>query len=200
MSHTDMSITRALVELKTLDKRLQKLTQEAFFVGVKGELRKRDERIKKAQADYDKIRDLRNRRHKIKSAIVVSNATTKVTICGQTMSKAEAIEMKSSIKHDKALLSQLRRQFSDAQKQLETENQRVQRVLENSLASKTSDEGLNVEEYSRQYMKMNGIEMDDPIKVQEKIEKLDKFITDFEGEVDFILSESNAVTTIRIDE
>jgi len=195
-----MSITRALVELKTLDSRIQKLTQQAVFVGIKGELRKRKDEVGKAASNYDKLRDLRKRRHRLKSAIVLSNATCQIEICGEKMSKAEAIEMKSSIKNDKSLLSVLRRQYGDAQAQMERENERVKRVLESSLSQKTDDKGLDVEIYSKSFMKMNGVSIDDPIKIQDKIAELDAYITEFESQVDFVLSESNAVTKISIQE
>lgn len=197
---TEMSITRALVELKTLDSRIQKLTQQAVFVGIKGELRKRKDEVGKAASNYDKLRDLRKRRHRLKSAIVLSNATCQIEICGEKMSKAEAIEMKSSIKNDKSLLSVLRRQYGDAQAQMERENERVKRVLESSLSQKTDDKGLDVEIYSKSFMKMNGVSIDDPIKIQDKIAELDAYITEFESQVDFVLSESNAVTKISIQE
>lgn len=195
-----MSITRALVELKTLDKRIQKLIGETVFISIKGELRKPDTRASNAQSSYDKVRDLMNRRIKLKSAIVSSNANTKIRVCNIDMTVAEAIEMKSSINNYKTLLASMKRQYGESVAMVENENQRARNTLENSLTRNKSDSTteLNVGEYSRQYMSIHGVELYDPIKLNEKIESLEKFITEFETEVDFILSEKNATTTIVI--
>jgi hypothetical protein len=205
-----MSITRALVELKTLDKRIQKLIGETVFISIKGELRKPDTRATNAQSNYDKVRDLMNRRIKLKSSIVSSNANTKIRVCNIDMTVAEAIEMKSSINNYKTLLASMKRQYGDSVTLVESENQRSRNTLENSLtrvksgfdtSSNTqvgSGTDINVGEYSRQYMSIHGVELFDPIKLNEKIESLEKFITEFETEVDFILSEKNATTIITI--
>lgn len=204
-----MSITRALVELKTLDKRIQKLIGETVFISIKGELRKPDTRASSSQSNYDKVRDLMNRRIKLKSAIVSSNATTKIRVCSMDLTVAEAIEMKSSINNYKTLLSTMKRQYGDAVNSIEVENQRARNTLENSLTRTRADQGsnganssggsdINVGEYSKQYMTIHGVELYDPIKLSEKIESLEKFITEFESEVDFVLSEKNATTQISI--
>jgi hypothetical protein len=206
-STNTMSITRALVELKTLDKRIQKLISESVFISIKGELRKPDTRASSAQSNYDRVRDLMNRRIKLKSAIVSSNANTKIRVCSMDMTVAEAIEMKSSINNYKTLLSSMKRQYGDAVTSVEVENQRARSTLENSLTrtrttsvDQTNNNGseINVGEYSRQYMSIHGVELFDPIKLSEKVESLEKFITEFESEVDFVLSEKNATTQISI--
>lgn len=199
---TTMTITRALVELKTLDKRIQKAIDESVFVSLHGELRKPDERALKAQNYYDKVRDLMERRVRLKSAIVSSNATTQVRVCGMDLTVAEAIELKSSIKNYKSLLSRMRAQYGDAVRTMEHENERARRNLEGSLSRNTSDDKdkdrMNVADYSKQYMTIHGVSLFDPLKIQGKVEDLDKFITEFQDEVDFLLSEKNATTTIEL--
>jgi len=187
------------VELKTLDKRIQKTITESVFCSISGELRQPDQRAVKAQSHYDQSRDLMSRRVKLKSAIVTSNANTKIRVCGMDLTVAEAIELKSSIKNYKSLLSQMRRQYGDSVNSIERENARARTTLENSLSRSNEDKDkINVAEYSRQYMKVHGVKLFDPIKVQDKIEELDKFVTEFESEVDFVLSERNATTLIEI--
>jgi len=199
-----ITITRALVELKTIDKRILKKIDEGLFISICGELRKPDTRATHAQSNYDSIRDLLERRVNIKSSIVISNATSKVRICEREMTVAEAIELKSSIKNYKVLLEQMRRQYGEAVQNVEHLNNRARSVLENSIspASDSQKEGIsdpqNMAEYSKQYMKVNGVELFDPIALNDKIALIDKFITDFENEVDFILSERNATTFIEI--
>lgn len=201
----DMTITRALVELKTLDKRIQKSIDESVFCSIQGELRKPDPKTTNAQSNYDKIRDLMNRRIKIKSAIVSSNASTRIKVCGMDMSVAEAIELKSSIKNYKTLLMRMKQQYGDSTLRVEQENQRTRTNLENSLSkidngnsNGNSSERLNVGDYSKSYMKIHGVEVYDPIKIEEKITSLEKFINDYESEVDFVLSEKNATTKLSL--
>ena len=194
-----LTVTKALVDLKTLDKRIQKLISESVFVSLKGELRKSDIKISKAQSNYDKIRDLLTMRVKLKSALVISNATTRVKVADMDMTVAEAIELKSSIKNYKTLLGKLRDQFGACNQQMEHDNQRVRQSLESTL-KKTEDtkEQMISLDYIRSHMKIHGVEMDDPIDAQKKMDELETFITNFEDSVDVVLSVTNATTQIEI--
>ena len=101
MSTTEtMTIHRALVELKTIDKRIGKAIGEAnFCMSAKMNAKKllgqpTEEFTAKAVSAYDKISELIHRRNAIKMAIPVSNATTKIQVGDKTMTVAEAIVMK----------------------------------------------------------------------------------------------------------
>ena len=87
MSTTEtMTIHRALVELKTIDKRIGQAIGEAnFCMSAKMNAKKllgqpTEEFTAKAVSAYAKISDLIHRRNAIKMAIPVSNATTTITI------------------------------------------------------------------------------------------------------------------------
>ena len=195
-----ITLTRALTELKTLDKRIQKTISESQFCSVQGQLRKPETKALSAQSNYDKIRDLMSRRLALKSAIVTSNANTKIRVCGMDLTVAEAIELKSSIKNYKSLLNTMQTQYGYVSEYMERENSKVRSNLENSLGNNNSDNNNmdNVADYSKNYMKVHGLEIYDPLKLSEKVEDLGNFITEFEDEVDFVLSEKNATTTISI--
>lgn len=193
-----ISITRALVELKTLDSRIQKKIDTSVFVSYKGQFHQPVEGMKDAAANFQSISDLIERRKNIKSAIVTSNATTKVTICGTEMSVAEAIETKSSIKHKKTLLAVLKSQYGNAVANVEAVNAKVRKDIEHK-SSRDGDkekQQMSLEEFSKTYVSLHGVELFDPIKVSQKIEQLEQFITQFEQEVDYVLSEKNATTLI----
>ena len=206
---TEMTVTRAMTKLKTLDKQIQKAIEEAKFVSVKGELAKPEEGSQFAVSQFQSIEDLIALRRKIKSAITSSNAITKVTINGQVYSIAEAIEEKKSIKHKKSLHSKLKQQYSEAVGTVEAHNERMRSNLEretqrhernerdDSNGSKASKQEFSAE-YNRSYMKMHGLELYDPLQARKKIEELDAYITMFNEEVDQVLSESNAITKISI--
>lgn len=195
-----ISITRALVELKTLDKRIQKAIDTSVFVSYKGQFYQPAEAAKDAAAAYQSINDLIERRKKIKSAIIKSNANTMVKICGMEMTVAEAIETKSSIKHKKNLLAVMKNQFGTATTNVEHINSKVRKDLENKSTRDADKEKqqMTLEEFSKTYVSLHGVELYDPIKVSQKIEQLENYITQFEQEVDYIMSEKNAVTMIDI--
>lgn len=197
---SQISITRALVELKTLDKRIQKQIDSSVFVSFKGQFYQPADGIKDAASNFQSVNDLIERRKKIKSAIIKSNATTNVNICGQSMSVAELIETKSSIKHKKNLLAVLKTQYGNAVNTVETINARVRKELENK-STRDNDKDkqqMSLEEFSKMYISLHGVEVFDPIKISQKIEQLEQFIVQFEQEVDYVMSEKNAVTLITV--
>ena len=198
-NQNQITLVRALSKLKTLDKQIQSLIQGSVFVSVSGELRPVAVEAKKSKPKYQQINDLVEYRRKLKSAIITSNATTQIEICGKAMTVAEAIEEKQSIKHKKLLLSTLKRQYSDALFQVENHNNRIRANLERETRITSEDKKTETsEEYQRGYMKLHKIGLYDPIAISSQIDNLDKYIRDFECEVDHVLSESNAITKISV--
>jgi molybdopterin synthase catalytic subunit len=61
-----------------------------------------------SKADYQSINDLITRRNRLKSAIILSNATTKVKIGDTVLTVAEVIERKQSLKYYKTLFDKLK--------------------------------------------------------------------------------------------
>ena len=198
---SSITITRALTELKTLDKRIQKAIDSGSFVSYQGQFYKPDEQTKNAQSNYQKIMDLLERRKQIKSLIVMSNAVTKVTICGKDMTIAEAIETKSSIKHLENLLSRLKAQHAQATRTIESLNEKVRRDIESKskMTNDKDDSKVDLTEFSSTYMKLHGTTIFDPLKISSKIEDIENYVTGFKSEVDFILTEKNSTTHIDVD-
>lgn len=196
-----ITITRALTELKTLDKRIQKAIDSGTFVSYQGQFYKPSEASKTAQATYQSIMDLLERRKKIKSSIVMSNAVTKVTICGKEMVIAEAIETKSSIKHLENLLNRLKAQHAQENRTVESINEKVRRDLESKtkMTAEKEENKIDLNEFSSTYVKMHGCSLYDPLKITSKIEELEDYITKFKSEVDFVLTEKNSTTYINVD-
>lgn len=196
---TTITITRALTELKTLDKRIAKAIDSGTFVSYEGQFHKPSEQSKSAKASYQSITDLLERRKKIKSLIVMSNAQTEVTVCGKIMTIAEAIETKSSIRHLENLMNRLKYQYADATKSVEHINDKVRRDLENKTELKgEKDSNIDIIEFSNKYMDMHGVKLYDPINIQSKIKGLEDYITNFNSEIDFVLTEKNSTTFIKV--
>ena len=101
MTTEKMSIHQALVELKTLDKRIESAIREGEWVvankhsnGKIGGVDLKDF-VEDVKARHQKVTSLIARAEAIKRAVVNSNAVTNVTIAGKEYTVAEAIEMKN---------------------------------------------------------------------------------------------------------
>lgn len=206
----ELSIHRALSELKVLDKRIQKAYQKNFITmqigsSVPDTYSSVEEFETEAKASLDQVTQLIKNRNEIKAAIVKSNAETEVVIAGQKMTVAEAIDRRDSgIEYDKNLLSVLKHQLSKMVVSLERENQNFEDRLEKRLASDINpkDKGATkeIEVLTESYTKRYKPTMLDPISIREKIKELEEKVESFELEVDFTLSESNANTKIQIED
>lgn len=187
-----MTVTEGLVELKTLDKRISKARENVWVTCGK---KKSDEvqGVKKAdieqtiKANYESILDLMENRAKIKSAIVKSNAETELTVGGERMTVAEAIERKTSIEYDKALLSRLATQYEVAKTQIDTQNHALEGSIERMTQrlSESDKQNLATEQkaLAEAYMKDNEWGFVDPLDISTKIKDLDEKIDNFEDEL-----------------
>lgn len=200
MSSDPITITRALVELKTLTQRIEKALASSVFISysVRGE-----EKGTVTKDKLQRINDLIDYRNRLKRAIVQSNAQTMVTINKEEYTVAEAIERKSSIDFEKKLLSEMRRQFANATRTVESHNQRVEQGLQSLLQKEFSKDNVksnvdNIKTISDAYLQSNRAEVLDPLKLESTIERIDESIMNFEQEVDLVLSESNATTKIVV--
>jgi len=209
----EMSITRALSELKLLNSRIERKTGESVFLTANKKSAKKvnnvytkEEFIENAKADYQSVLDLIERRKKIKSAIVASNSNTVITIAKKEMTVAEAIERKESIVFDKKLLEAMVRQFNSVVASANQSNQIVQNKLDELITvsfgkeakQKVSEDDIAL--ISKPYLEQNEVEIINPLNLQDKVKALKEEIENFESEVDFILSESNTITKIEIAE
>lgn len=201
-----ISITRALTELKTLDTRIR---QRANQLMVSYEIDNRlaggkDKAVfaKEAKESLQSFHDLVNRRNKIKRAIVLSNARTEVKVGDETYTVAEAIERKNSIQYEKMMLDSLRSQLRSANAQIEANNLKASNaldsILEKAVAVDSGNAANVVEQITQSYREKNFAKLVDPVDAEKKIAALQTSIEDFERNVDFALSEINAVTKIEV--
>jgi hypothetical protein len=199
---TTMSVTRALAELKTLQKRIQKFNS-SVFINVVTSNRYSSPSASEAdmRSDWDAVNALIERYRAIKFAILQSNAVTKVRVGSKTYTVAEAIALKESMKHEQELLDTLRRQRVSVTNTVETHNQAIQHKLDSLLEinfkeRKTSEDDIKT--IKDAYLKNNEIRVVDPLKIDARIAEMESRLEEFRSNVDFCLSESNAVTTITV--
>ena len=210
MNKEKMTVHKALAELKIIDDRINKAVYNGVFVhACKNDIDKINgvsvSDFKKAiESDYQKVNDLIKRRNAMKRAVVLSNATTKVTIGDKEYTVAEAIEMKNhGMDGMKSLLQHMVNQYNDAVRKFNLNSganleERANQYVANILG--TTDK--NVEQVSilhDAYIKNNKFEMIDPLDIAAKIDEIDKMIDEFNAEVDSCLSVSNALTVIEFE-
>lgn len=164
------------------------------------ELRKTEFK-KNKKAEYQKIRDLITLRNNISKAIILSNATTNVVIAGQEMTVAEAIDLKSNIYMYSELLMAINDNKTVVMKDLVKMNKSVDKditTMTNSLMTGDKEKSGELESIIKRYKEDNGYEMVEAIDSTKAMVELHEFIDDFTLNVDFVLSISNALTTIEV--
>lgn len=213
MQKIKMTITRALNEVKLLEKRINKTIESGQFIGhslkngLVNDVATKSEFIGIAESTYCSIGDLIKRRNLIKSAIIKSNSEAMIEINWEKMTVAEAIERKTSINIDITLLEHLKREYSKVVKQIEAYNSRVEMNVSNILQatfntknaeSDTFNQKNSVDEVVKSFRENNQLVLVDPLKLETEIKSLELKIDTFISEVDFVLSESNSLTTIEV--
>lgn len=207
MDSTTMTVTRALAELKLLDARITSSIAKAKFVdvykkkdGKTASFKTVEECEKEIKADFNSISDLIVRRDSIKKSVLMSNATTKITIGGKEYTVVEALDKKDSIKYTQEMLNKMKRSYTESlslrnntQASLE---QQVNNMINTNLGSATKATDNDYDTIAKPFIDANQINLIDPLKLGDKIDEIEKGIMEFESEVDFTLSESNAKTEI----
>lgn len=208
-----ISVTEGLIELKLYDKKIEDaidalakvaITEKrkgAETLGVSGSI---DEFEKKAKAAYQKVTDYMRNRDQIKTGITQSNATTHLSVAGVDMTRAQAIELKTSIVYKQRLLQKLKNSLSGAVARVCLENKRVdqevaemkQKLVEKDTVKKLSADDFAFEE---SYRAKNEYELFDPLKLAEKIDTLEAEIDAFLSSVDSALTISNSTTFIEVE-
>ena len=209
-----MSITRALAELKTLDDRIARAIQAGGFIQVsKGKDAKRTllrgatsvvEAERMIQGNLDYVDQLIRNRREIKSKIILANVMNRVTLAGEEMSVAEAIEMKNQLPVYSSLLKRFQEEYAEANRQVDVSNQKLMDTIEAAVSAAfgTSDRKIDQSTYDTiaNSRKAEGeAALVDPGKLLNRINNLQKKVDDLSTEINFVLSEINSRTEIEVD-
>lgn len=210
-------ITQALDERDLLKKKIIDKIDKACFVDT---IKKNEDTVKRAkitredfknqaEANYQQIESLIDRFQRIETAIVLSNAISKITTSYGTYTIAEALSIKRRLKDDgndedfeNYLYDKLQEDYDSFSITVDNKNKELQSVAENMRLSilgkdnKTKDDRpLDVVET---YVKENTTELVDPLKIKTLIDKLierkDKLLREIETQIKV----SNATTFIEI--
>ena len=203
-----ISVTRALSELKLLDKKIEKAINACDTVCGAAQVNKiptgydsREDYLKQSKATLQSVNDLIVRRQCIKNAIVLSNAATKVSIGNVEMTVAEAIEQKVSVVYKKNFLNKLKLKRSRDLDLVSAINVRAEEQFNKQAETILGKDSQNNSEYAalhNSFMAINAHDLLEPKELPVLIDKLEKEIDNFESEVDFVLSESNTITQLEV--
>lgn len=206
---TVMTVTDALAELTLLEKRIdssrggldnQNLISVLEVGKVPTGYKSRDDYTTQARAALQRVDALIVRRRSIKRLIVMSNAATMVTVAGQEMTVAEAIELKNFIMYSEAVLNTMVNAYNRARKDYEIAQNKVKERLD-KLAIEVLGKNANSEKYQSladSFLAREGVELLDPTNLAEEIARRQAFIEEFKSTVDRVLSISNARTSLEI--
>ena len=164
MENRKMTVTEGLAELKLLDARIRKAMGETTFIIANSNQvltdDYKDNAGKEIKAKYQSITDMIAERAKIKSAIVKSNASTKVKVGDEEYTVAEAIEHKSSIGYERILLAKLKEDYTLGKHSVDNRNASVQKNIDAMLSNIASSDKSDINEAQRvlseSYLAKNG--------------------------------------------
>lgn len=203
---TQISITRALAQVKSLNDRIARATAMAFVSNTVGGKHASGKPAQEVEvlltANLQSVKDLIAQRKALKAAIVRSNAVTKVTIAGTEQTVAEAIERKTSIQLEQALLQTMRQQLLQQQTTVERTNvqvqQRLDTLIQTAVGKDRKVDESELKAITGPFEAQNKAAVLDPSDLQKQIEALAAEIDAFLLEVDFALSEVNATTSVAV--
>lgn len=221
MQTKTMTVQQALNELKVLDSRVvtkvNNLGKETTAVQAEGKLlgtqnsrKSVTEFLEDAVSKLQSANDLINYRRALKSAVLQSNAVTKVTVAEKDMTVAEAIEYKNSISLEWNLVRSIENGIHNAEISVSQYNDGVERKLERNIDSilgnekdRKSQDELEVIETLRANADKSKAEIAVPkvgkVDLVDYIANRREELEDFESNVDFILTASNVTTNITVE-
>ena len=200
-----ISITRGLVQLTMLDSRI---TKQIGYNLDTGRVSVDDKTVEIPGKEYAPVQDLQSikdlivLRSDIKKAIMISNMNTTVTIDGDSMSVVDAIELKSTIKYNEQILRKLQQNLASVTQASERHNVQMEKQLTGileAMAQGGTMTNVEIEAVAGPFRKNNIASVD--VKKYDNatdIKLIEESIENFKAEVDFILSESNAITLIEV--
>lgn len=209
----EMTVQRALNELKIIDERLSKRLAEFVVIGTKkvSETRVVETRESivefenRAKGVLDSVDGLLKRQQELKHAIMTSNATTMIEVAGKTYSVMTAIDRKRTIENEKLVVKYMRDALIRAEYKVNQENDKMESYIQRQtnamaggdLSSKKDD---YIIAFEKSYREQNSWDLVDPLKLRDLIEQREQEISMFELEIDTALTVSNAITKIEIED
>lgn len=212
---TEMTITRAIATQKNLTKQITEATKLLVLcVPTRGEgdycevqshgkisVEGATEQIKKA---WQRLSDVTTVRDAIRAALVKSNAETTIKIGDTSMTVVAALDFRNTLPERKAILERMKANWKSTNQtytQMFNQHEAVLASTRNEALNSNKKIDADFDKHFIAPINLKGRpDILDPLKVNELIAAFEKEIADFELNIDYALSESNAVTKISIED
>lgn len=199
-----ITIHRLIQEIKlTQNKLVQAAIPTVFIVRNKKPEDTRmtvEEQARQVQSVKDSFSSLAKRLPVLKSALILSNAKTTLKVGAEEMTVAEALSKKEFLPTIKSVLDAIFSQAATVMGQVEKKNTAEEAKIVEILKSKTEADSNQVQALTEMLREANLYSVNDPGKILDWVKEKRQEIELFESEVDSALSESNATTTVDIDD
>lgn len=218
---TTYTITRALSRINALKDKLAKASQLEYVATINSIKLQSNEGVelqKKLLANAQANQDIVSEILKIKLAVERSNLTTQVIINGKSYSVREAIELKHLYENYlKSIALTMQSQLHKAKDRQNKANQEIEKAQEETIKT-LSNAGVEMSQAQideRVSSSINTVRLTKELSIlsfipatqsgqasisaEMAVENFEQMVTNFLEEVDYVLSESNAVTTITFD-
>lgn len=215
------SITRALVELKRFDDRIARAIAQGVFgvtqtgttarakilqAGTNRTFNNVDLAKAAINGSVQSIEALVKNRATLKSAIILSNANTKIDFLGKEISVAEAIDQKAMLPAYEKFLQQASGQLQRARADASTKNSALENQIQETVNALVSGEaaknvtGLSAlaDQIGTSKRAELGVTVLAEDTVQALVDRLTELVDTIKSTLDFSLSEANARTTIEV--
>lgn len=200
-----ISIARALNEIKLLNKRITKTAQSKvvnYKIGVNG--KPQFSEVEPFKQVSDSLSALIARRSAIKQAIAEANAKTTIKVGAESMTIVEALAFKETLESQSAYLAGVQSNYNSIKRVVESKNETADEslndILQRNFGKDKRADSSDYEAIAKPFKEANFAEIIDEKTLVEQIRAYEASLEDFSSEVDFALSEANAMTLIEIPE
>lgn len=204
---TSMSLHRVIAEIKSLEEKLSRLSGQAFVAVVVGDdaiaVEKTAVAKKASQSQFDSTVSQMTNLAALKSARNKANSVIPVTIGGVEMTIDEALARKAALPFKVTLANTLQAQFNAAQRLVDSNTAQIEAKVAQQLATmftstrKATEDEITVIRTAAERNAKAVMVFADGLK--ERVDVLKKEIEDFTTEVDFVLSEANALNKVEVE-
>lgn len=204
----EMTLTRCLAEIKKLEEELKTGVPVVARVAAKktnrveGVMQTVDEFTATSQSDFDKYLAKTERLIRLKAARNKANVETVVRVGGKDVSMDEAISRKALLPTLQAAILQIKKNINTVEQAVQKSEVEVQNAIDKNVnAASTSGTPLLTEQIDvlrTMYETSLGKVLVVGTNIKTALKTLEDDLKAFELEIDYVLSEANAVTKVTV--
>lgn len=206
-----VTITRALSKIKILTDMINNdIKNNVFITTVPNSMLGSEEHtnlVKSLTSSHTSLEDKIKEIVKLKRLIAESNLSSYLEVSGKRVSVTEALAMKETMEFYSRFIVTLRKQNNRSAEEVTHTNMRIAQAIAGNTSDISSNSDIKNEDLekrlalnAKQLQESMGIKIVSATKEtpEQLIESIKDYYNDFVSEIDYLLSEHNAVTTIEL--